>query len=70
MFFLSIKMNEEATLMASRLRKLQKLSERPPVHISADMIWKKRGLFGARRRLDLFTRVTAGAQGHSVHTIV
>ncbi len=53
--------------MASRLRRLPKLSERPTVHISADMIWKDRGLLRAGRRLDLFTRVTAGAQGHSVH---
>jgi hypothetical protein len=60
--------------MASRLRKLPKLSESPPIHctygISADMLWKERGLLGAGKRLDLFTRVTAGAQGHSVHTIV
>jgi hypothetical protein len=29
--------------MGSRLRKLPKLSERPPVNISADMLWKAEG---------------------------
>jgi hypothetical protein len=51
--------------MASRLRKLPKLSGRPPVHVYQQICFgRERGLLGAGRRLDPFTRVTVWVSLH------